>query len=118
MEALGVDIMYHVTVLFGIMQLINQTNSVQKSRKCIRGEWINYKEEDAVVIQREEDMGFTECLRMCGAYRECKTINYHEMNHTCELREEINDGELLFLKLIHYFIFYQLWILWAFLKFR
>ena len=79
--------------------LFHGTNCVvKKSKKCVTSEWIGLKEEDASLIYFAEDVDdFSRCLKMCSSYDNCKTINYSSVNRTCELREEMDDGELLLL---------------------
>ena len=67
--------------------------SVQKSKKCVLAEWINFKDEQASLISRTEDVdNFSKCLRMCSLSSDCKTLNYNETDGMCELREEMTEG--------------------------
>ena len=80
------------------LTLQTPTSKVQKSRKCVQSEWINFKEEDATLIRHAGNVAeIVQCFTLCGSYAKCKTINYNKITWVCQLREISSESECVIL---------------------
>ena len=91
----GNNLAVYYSLMFIIIQFrSNEASKVVKARICVQSEWINFREEEAVLISQAGNVTkFSKCLLKCGLYPKCKVINYHQSNGLCELRQDMSSRE-------------------------